>query len=272
MHDPWGYKWDRREHNNNNYDNNSCLLLTLSSAWLWADLFPGVLKSCIDTALVRCAEKNIAALFSIMDLGFLMRFWDLLAAEEKGPFTAHTGSRASLPQRDQPCLVPEPAPREAAQLSPQPPSCGGILLALCWSPRSWAVASDCEVPSKCLSCSSRRVGPCQAPPCSALPWPLTSESPECRRRSSISGPSVFHAAAAATLWPSWTSLPRALEAGAPGPLLSPHAPRLLPVVLQAPKGRAVSHKGHILLPGPAPALSPPLKQTAECREDRMACW
>lgn len=199
-----------------------------------------------------------------------MRFCDLLVAEEKGTFTAHSGSWASLPQSDQPCLVPEPAPRGAGQLSPQPPSCGGILLALCWSPRSSAIASDCEVPSQCLSCSSH-------PWAAARPHPaqrfhglsllsLPSADPGAPSRSP-----VFPPAAAAVLWPSWRFLPRALEAGAPSPLLSPCAPHLLPVVLQAPKGRAVSHKGHILLPGPAPALSPPLKQMAECREDRMAC-
>ena len=208
-----------------------------------------------------------------MDLDFLMRFCDFLAAEEKGTFTADGGFWASLLQGDQPCLVPEPAPTEAGQFSPQPPSCGGILLALCWSPRSSAVASDCEVPSQCLSTLSHPVGHCQAPPWSVLPWPLIFwvscvEFRELHLRAlCLSLCSCCYAVALhAGLCPGLR------RQGAKALCFHPVLPCLLRVVLQAPKGRAVSHKGHILLPGPAPAMSPPLKQTAECREDRMAWW
>lgn len=119
---------------------------------------------------------------------------------------------------------------------------------------------------------------CPAPWATARPHPDQRfhdlsffESPAWRSRSSISEPSVFPSAAAAMLVALCAGLcPGLWRQGAQALCFHPVLPCLLHVVLQAPKGQAVSHKGHILLPGPAPAMSPPLKQTAECREDRMA--
>ena len=135
--------------------------------------------------------KNIAALFSIMDLDFLMRFYDLLVAKEKGTFTAHGGLWASLLQGDQPCLVPEPAPIEAGQFSPHPPAVGASfwLCAGVPGPRLLPLI----VRSLCSACPL-----CPTPWATARPHPdrcfydlSFSESPAWRSRSSISEPSVL---------------------------------------------------------------------------------
>lgn len=90
MYDPQGV-CDRRKRNNNYYNNNSYCSLTLNRCQALGPAFPDVVESQFHTALIRCAEKNKAAFFSVMDLDFLMHFCELLVTEEKGLCMLHVG-------------------------------------------------------------------------------------------------------------------------------------------------------------------------------------
>lgn len=221
-------------------------------------------ESHIDTHQSDAQKKYIASLFSTIDLDWLMQL-----PGRRGP------SLLVVPSGLHWCRVAGPA--WSLNLCPlgMPTQLWGIILASCWHSGFWPVASGCEVPLHSAECF-------QAPPqglsmsiCDRHSWVSRMECQECHL--SVLHLPAAHCSCDTVRW--WCSDAVALHAGlglglhwGKGQSLCFHLIlSLLPMALQTQKDGAVSRWHHVH-PGPAPALSSPLKQTEGCREDKTAEW